>query len=93
MVQAIGQGLNFTDFLAQYPDNGGRYELIEGELVEVRPTGAHETIGGFIALKLGVLIDQDELPFTIPRTCVIKPQRPFKLYLCRLYLVLFNKVF
>ena len=76
MVQATEQPLSFEEFLEQYPDNGGRYELIEGELVEVRPTGAHENIGGLIALKLGVLIDRDNLPFTIPRTCVVKPPRP-----------------
>ncbi|MBD2233446.1 Uma2 family endonuclease [Phormidium tenue] len=76
MVQATAQPLSFEDFLNQYPSDGGRYELIEGEVVEVRPTGAHEDIGGFIALKLGVLIDQSGLPLTIPRTCVVKPSRP-----------------
>ncbi len=76
MVQATGEALSFEAFLAQYPDNNGRYELIEGEVVEVRPTGAHEDIGGFIALKLGVLIDQGKPSLTIPRTCVVKPHRP-----------------
>ncbi|MDA0269012.1 MAG: Uma2 family endonuclease [Cyanobacteria bacterium] len=76
MVQAVGSALSFEQFLDQYPNNGGRYELIEGEVVEVRPTGAHEDIGGFIALKLGILIDQGNLPLTIPRTCVVKPGRP-----------------
>jgi Uma2 family endonuclease len=76
MVQAAEQPLSFEEFLAQYPENAGRYELIEGEVVEGRPTGPHENIGGFIALKLGVLIDRDNLPFTIPRTCVVKPERP-----------------
>ncbi len=76
MVHAAGKALSFEEFLEQYPDNGGRYELIEGEVVEVRPTGTHEDIGGFIAVKLGVIIDRDALPFTIPRTCVVKPSRP-----------------
>lgn len=76
MVPAVGPRLSFDEFIAQYPDNGGRYELIEGEVVPVRPTGAHGDIGGFIALKLGVLIDQDQLPLTIPRTCVVRPDRP-----------------
>ncbi|MEL7316956.1 MAG: hypothetical protein AAFN08_18760 [Cyanobacteria bacterium J06559_3] len=56
MVQAAGKALSFEEFLEQHPDNGGRYELIEGEVVEVGPTGTHEDIGGFIALKLGVII-------------------------------------
>jgi Uma2 family endonuclease len=76
MVQAAEQPLSFEEFLDQYPENAGRYELIEGEVVEGQPTGPHENIGGFIALKLGVLIDRDNLPFTIPRTCVVKPERP-----------------
>jgi Uma2 family endonuclease len=76
MVQAAEQPLSFEEFLAQYPENAGRYELIEGEVVDGQPTGPHENIGGFIALKLGVLIDRDDLPFTIPRTCVVKPERP-----------------
>ena len=59
MVQATGKALSFEAFLEQYPDNGGRYELSEGAVVEVRPTGTPEDIGGFIALKLGVLIDQE----------------------------------
>ena len=75
MIQAAGRAISFEEFLDQYPDNGGRYELIEGEVVEVRPTDSHEDIGGFIALKLGVLIDQGKLPFIIPRTCVVKPLR------------------
>lgn len=77
MVQATEQPLSFEAFLDQYPSDGGRYELIEGEVVEVRPTGAHEDIGGFIALKLGVLIDQATLPLTIPRTCVLRAQEIF----------------
>lgn len=76
MVQATEQPLSFEAFIDQYPSHGGHYELIEGEVVEVRPTSAHEDIGGFIALKLGVLIDQGALPLTIPRTCVVKPSRP-----------------
>jgi len=76
MVQATEQPLSFEDFLNQYPENAGRYELIEGEVVEGQPTGPHETIVGVIALKLGVLIDRDDFPFTIPRTCVVKPERP-----------------
>ncbi len=76
MVQAAEQPLSFEDFLNQYPENAGRYKLIEGEVVDGQPTGPHKNIGGFIALKLGLLIDRDALPFTIPRTCVVKPERP-----------------
>jgi hypothetical protein len=35
MVQVARPALSFDEFIAQYPDNGGRYELVEGEVVEV----------------------------------------------------------
>ncbi|MEM9003298.1 MAG: hypothetical protein AAGE59_07200 [Cyanobacteria bacterium P01_F01_bin.86] len=46
MVRAADKALSFEEFLEQYPDHGGCYELIEGEIIEVRPTGTHEDIGG-----------------------------------------------
>jgi Uma2 family endonuclease len=44
MVQVISRLLNFDEFLEQYPEDGKRYELIDGEIVEVRPVGDHEEI-------------------------------------------------
>ncbi|NJL83796.1 MAG: Uma2 family endonuclease [Chloroflexaceae bacterium] len=44
MVQARGQGLSFTEFIEQYPQDNGRYELIRGEIVEVRPRVQHEIV-------------------------------------------------
>nr|ABB51241.1 unknown [Arthrospira platensis] len=36
-------------------------------------TGAHSNIIGFIRLKLGVIIDRYELPYSIPGDCLLKP--------------------
>jgi Uma2 family endonuclease len=73
MTQAQVKSLTFDEFLVWYPDNGQRYELIDGNIVEVRPKGQHEKIAGFIALELGTEIREQKLPYFIPNTCCVKP--------------------
>ncbi len=36
MIQAVDRTLTFMEFLESYPEAGGRYELIEGMVVEMR---------------------------------------------------------
>ena len=43
------QQLTFTQFLEQRPDEAGRYELVNGEIVRTLPTRQHEDIADFIA--------------------------------------------
>ncbi len=64
--------LSFETFLEQYRDNP-RYELAEGELVDMEPTGPHETVGGKLATQIGIAITKEKLPWFIPRTCLIRP--------------------
>jgi Uma2 family endonuclease len=72
----------FEDFLAEYQDNP-RYELADGELIDMEPTGLHETVGGKLATlhetvsgklatQIGV-ITQEQHPWFIPRTCLVRP--------------------
>jgi Uma2 family endonuclease len=56
--------LTFDDFITQYGDNE-RYELIDGELIEMEPTGPHEEIAAFILRKVNV-------PWFTPTRCLIK---------------------
>lgn len=72
MTHAPSKLLTFEDFLAQYRDNP-RYELADGELLDMEPTGPHETVGGKLATKIGVAITNAQLPWFIPRTCLIRP--------------------
>ena len=52
MVQAqISSPMSFGDFLAWYPDDGRRYELIDGAVVEMLPTGPHEDVSGFLVAE------------------------------------------
>ncbi len=75
MVQAqVDRPMSFEAFLEWYPDDGRRYELIEGAVVEMLPTGPHEAVGGFLAAELNFVIRQNDLPYLIPRACLTKPQ-------------------
>ncbi|NJN02770.1 MAG: Uma2 family endonuclease [Leptolyngbyaceae cyanobacterium SL_1_1] len=75
MVQSrVSSPMSFEDFLEWYPEDGRRYELIEGMAVEMLPTGPHEDVGGFLGAELSFEIRRHQLPYSIPRTCLIKPQ-------------------
>lgn len=73
MVQAVPQLMTLEDFLDWYPDGYGRYELWNGVVIEMQPTGTHEQVSGFLGMKLGVEIDRLGLPYIIPRQAIIKP--------------------
>jgi len=64
--------LNFEEFIAQYGDNT-RYELIDGELRDMEPTGPHEVVAGSIAGRIYVEIFRANLNWLVPKTCLIKP--------------------
>jgi Uma2 family endonuclease len=66
------QIFTFDQFIAQYGDDF-RYELADGELIDMEPTGPHETVGGKLATKIGIAIAQEQHPWFIPRTCLIRP--------------------
>ncbi|GGA02238.1 Uma2 family endonuclease [Okeania sp. KiyG1] len=73
--------LTFEQFLQQYPEDGRHYELHQGEIVEMRPIGAHEKVAALIARKLDVEIEKHSLPYFIPRSCLVKPKREGEGYL------------
>src|SRR6476646_2315999 len=70
--QVARSPLTFDQFVNQYPEDGGRYELRWGEVVGMRPTGPHEKVAALIARKLDLEIERLELPWFIPRTCLVK---------------------
>jgi Uma2 family endonuclease len=73
MVQSVPKLLTFEEFLDWYPDGRGRYELHEGVIVEMNPTGDHEEVAAFLNRKLNVELDRKSLRYFIPRTCLVKP--------------------
>lgn len=71
MVQVNLNLLNVDEFIAR-DSEFDRYELIDGELVDVEPTGLHEQVIDFLARKIHVEIDRLDLPYTIPHRCLIR---------------------
>lgn len=71
MTQALPKLLTLEEFLDWYPENG-HYELHKGVIVEMSPTGTHEKVGALIAAQLTLEIARLQLPFFLPRTCVVK---------------------
>jgi Uma2 family endonuclease len=76
MIQALPERMSFEEFLEWYPENGRRYELHNGIVIEMQPTGSHGLIAGFLAEELTLEIRTSKLPYTIPRTCLLKPHLP-----------------
>ena len=76
MTQALSKLLTFEEFLAWYPEDGRRYELLEGEIVDMRPVGQHELIASFIDAELTLEIRRLQLPYFSSRNTLVKPNRP-----------------
>ncbi|NCJ07141.1 Uma2 family endonuclease [Synechococcales cyanobacterium C] len=66
------QTLTVDHFIAEYGDDS-RYELADGELIDMEPTGPHETVSGKLAMQIGIAITTAKYPWFIPRTCLIQP--------------------
>lgn len=71
MIVTSSPTLTLEEFLAQYGDNP-RYELIDGELRDMDPTGPHEAVAGKLATRIGAELLRLNKPWFIPRTCLIK---------------------
>ncbi len=81
MIAPQTQPISFEEFLEWYPEDGKRYELIEGVIVEMLPTGSHEDIRGFLIAELNFEIRKQNLPYSIPKSCLLKPLAPRSGYL------------
>ena len=75
MAQALPKLLTFEEFLAWYLEDGRRYELIEGEIVAMRPVGQHEFIASFIDPELTLEIRRLQLPYFSSSNTLVKPNR------------------
>lgn len=64
--------LSFDEFLARYGDDN-RYELIDGEVFDLEPTGSHEEVAAFITVKICVQIDETGLPWFVLQRGLFRP--------------------
>jgi Uma2 family endonuclease len=66
------KALSFDEFLVRYRDDN-RYELIDGEVFDLEPTGLHEEVAAFITTKVCVQIDQMGLPWFVLQRGLLRP--------------------
>jgi len=66
------KSLSFDEFLARYGGDN-RYELIDGEVFDLEPTGLHEEVAAFIITKMCVQIDGTGLPWFILQRGLLRP--------------------
>ena len=64
--------LSFEQFLTQYSGDK-RYELIDGEVFDLEPTGPHEQVGGFITKQTCFQIVVEQLPWTVLQRPLCRP--------------------
>jgi Uma2 family endonuclease len=77
MTQSQSQLISFDQFIEWYPENSEyRYELRRGRIIQMpKPRGKHSEIAGFLNLELGLECRSRQLPYFIPKECVVKPFR------------------
>jgi Uma2 family endonuclease len=73
-LHALPQPVTFDEFVAWYPENSEfRYELRRGVIVEMpKPRGKHSEVAGFSHDELALEIRRNQLPYFIPKDCLIK---------------------
>jgi Uma2 family endonuclease len=64
--------LSFDEFLVLYSGDN-RYELIDGEVFDLEPTGPHEEVAAFITTKVCVQIDGIGLPWFVLQRALLRP--------------------
>jgi Uma2 family endonuclease len=64
--------LSFDEFIASYVGDN-RYELIDGEVFDLEPTGRHEEVAAFITTKACVQIDGTSLPWFVLQRGLLRP--------------------
>ena len=64
--------LSFDEFLAHYGGDN-RYELIDGEVFDLEPTGPQEEVAAFITAKVCAQIDRTGLPWFVLQRGLLRP--------------------
>jgi len=72
IAKLIQQPLSFDEFLVRYGDDN-RYELIDGKVFDLEPTGLHEEIAAFLTTKICVQIDKAGLPWFVLQRGLLRP--------------------
>ena len=73
-ISPLPKPVSVEQFLDWYPeDSEYRYELRRGVIFQMpKPRGKHSEVAGDSAKRLNYAIDEKELPYLIPRECIVK---------------------
>lgn len=71
MTQLLQKLITFDEFIEWLPEDR-RYELHEGNIIEMQPTGKHEEITAFLTEELTLEYRKMNLPYRIPPKALIK---------------------
>lgn len=64
--------LSFIEFLEQYPDGRGIFELVDGEIVQVEPTRAHKNVARFLMFAFNDEIRRLGLDYIVDKDIIIR---------------------
>ncbi len=72
MIQISSKKLTFEEFLQQYPDGDGIYELVNGKIIPVEPTRAHKNIARYLVRRFDKEIERLGLDYIVDKDIIIK---------------------
>ncbi|HEY9631731.1 MAG TPA: Uma2 family endonuclease [Coleofasciculaceae cyanobacterium] len=74
MVQALQKLITFDEFTDWLPESSEyRHELHRGVIIEMpKPRGKHSLVAGLTAKVLNNAIDAAQLPYVIPKECIVR---------------------
>lgn len=77
MIQIVAEFVTFDEFIDWYPENSEHhYELRDGTIVKIpKATGKHSKLTGCFLADISLETQRLQLPYFIPKECVIKPDR------------------
>ena len=75
MTQAIAPPLSFLEFLETTPEDGNRYELVNGERVQLMATRAHDDVADFIYDAFRDQVEREKLNYKVSRFASVKTRR------------------
>ena len=75
MTQSITKPLSFVEFLAACPDDGKRYELVNGNLIQLMATRAHDDVADFIYDTFREQVNRFKLNYKTSRFASVKTTR------------------
>jgi len=72
MTATTAKKLSFAEFLEQYPDGDGIFELVDGEIVQVEAIRAHKNVSRFLLFAFNDEIRRNNLSYIVDQTIIIK---------------------